>query len=256
VILPCKYSKYCHIRLVLSQRVGLNMISPRDALLEAITACFSETAFTDLVVKSGGMSWKVHRVIVCSQSPVLKAACSGSFQEAFTGVINLEDDDPATVFLMLCFLYTADYEVDPEHEPSATLSIHAQMFTLADKYDLPALMSLAKQKYESLQAKISLHDCLPSISEVYTLPSSGNSLRNSAVCYAREQLKQGLGEEKVRAAIWQVVNEAPDYGFDLLESFVNIPLKGNCRDCGPNQGAIALQARCTSCNRGCIYDLH
>lgn len=179
-----------------------------------------------------------------------------AYQEAVTGVINLEDDDLAIVFLMLYFLYTADYEVDPEHEPSATLSIHAQMFTLADKYDVPALMSLAKQKYESLQAKIPFHDCLPSISRVYILPSSGNSFRNSAVHYAREHLKRGLREENVRAAIWQVVNEVPEYGFDLLEAFVNIPLKGNCRDCGPDQGAIALQARCTRCKRGCIYDLY
>jgi hypothetical protein len=177
-------------------------------------------------------------------------------QEAVTGVINLEDDDPATVYLMLQFFYTADYEVDPECEPSAALSIHAQMFTLADKYDVPALMSLAKQKYESLQAKIPLYDCLPSISKVYALPLSGNSLRKYAVQHARVHIKRGLKEEIVRAAIWQVVNEVPEYGFDLLESFVNIPLKGRCRDCGPNQGATALQARCTSCKPGCIYDLY
>ena len=157
---------------------------------------------------------------------------------------------------MLHFLYTADYEIDPEHEPSTALSMHAHVFTLADKYDLPALMSSAKQKYESLQAKISLQECLPSISEVYSLPRSENSLRDTAVRFARERLKRGLRKEKVRAAIWQVVNEVPEYGFDLLESFVNIPLKGRCRDCGPNQGAIALQARCKSCSRGCIYDLH
>ena len=104
------------------------------------------------------------------------------------------------------------------------------MFTLANKYDVPALVSLAKQKYESLPAKISIHDCLSFISEVYTLTSSENGLQSSAVRYAKKQLKLGLREENIRAAIWPVVNKVLEYSFDLLEMFVNIPLKD---DCGP-----------------------
>ena len=104
-----------------------------------------------------------------------------------------------------------------------------QMFTPANKYDVPTLMSLAKQKYESLPAKISIHDCLPFISEVYTLPSSENGLQSSAVRYAKKQLKLGLREKNIIAAKWPVVNKVLEYGFDLLETFVNIPLKDDCR---------------------------
>lgn len=77
-----------------------------------------------------------------------------------------------------------------------------------------------------------------SISEIYLLPA-GKGLRKSALDLARAQLKSELGKEGVKTALWNVINK-PEYGFDLLEEFINAPLRGNCRECGPNQSAIAL----------------
>ena len=89
---------------------------------------------------------------------------------------------------MLAFLYTADYEIDPEYPPAAKLNIHPQIYTLADKYDVPALMRSWEKE-------------MPSTSEVYILPSSGNRLRKSAILFARERLKTDFQEEDVRTAL-------------------------------------------------------
>lgn len=46
------------------------------------------------------------------------------------------------------------------------------------------------------------------------------------------------------------LRDVPEFTFDVLEVFVNAPLRGHCCSCGPNQGAEALQARCTKCGKG------
>ena len=43
----------------------------------------SDPMFSDLTLVCESERFKVHRNIVCSQSPVLKAACTGQFQVRF-----------------------------------------------------------------------------------------------------------------------------------------------------------------------------
>ena len=45
--------------------------------------------YSDLVIKCQDEEFKVHKAIVCSQSPVLAAACDGEFKvrEGMTGVL-------------------------------------------------------------------------------------------------------------------------------------------------------------------------
>ncbi|KAI9701780.1 MAG: hypothetical protein M1836_001124 [Candelina mexicana] len=67
--------------------------------------------YADLVLRCHEVDLKVHRAIVCSQSPVLAAAVDGPFQEAQSSVIELHDDDLNTVRLALSFLYSRKYNV-------------------------------------------------------------------------------------------------------------------------------------------------
>ncbi|PVH71125.1 hypothetical protein DL98DRAFT_471994 [Cadophora sp. DSE1049] len=80
-----------------------------QSLVESITRCFDDDTYSDLTIVCGDRSWKVHRVVVCSQSRVLHAACMTGFKEAQTGVVDLDDDDPAPVETMLKFFYTGNY---------------------------------------------------------------------------------------------------------------------------------------------------
>jgi len=42
---------------------------------------FLETGkFSDFIIECQGVEFKVHRIVVSTQSPVLEAACSGSFE--------------------------------------------------------------------------------------------------------------------------------------------------------------------------------
>ena len=78
--------------------------------------------YTDLVLLCDGESFKVHRMIVCERSPVIKAQCKSAFLEALTGKIEVQAPTAsvATVQRMLDFLYYGEYW-DPRYESSAAI---------------------------------------------------------------------------------------------------------------------------------------
>ncbi|MCJ1389092.1 hypothetical protein MMC18_001946 [Xylographa bjoerkii] len=66
--------------------------------------------FSDLTIKCNGTERRVHRVVICVQSPVFTVMCTGAFKEATSGVIDLSDHDIRALDLLLDYLYTGDYD--------------------------------------------------------------------------------------------------------------------------------------------------
>ncbi|TEY28519.1 hypothetical protein BOTCAL_1019g00010 [Botryotinia calthae] len=221
-------------------------------VIDTITRCFDNGIYSDLIIKCRNRSWNVHRLIVCSQSKVLHAACMTGFKEADTGVIELNDDDPVSVEIMLKYFYTGTYKEQIVEGKKLCLNLKVQVLTynLADKYDVPNLMGLLKRKFEStLDAGPALEEFLSVVSDVYVIPTSTNILRPIIVEYARRKFRsmiQSDDPEILRATLQDV----PDFAFDLLQLFINDPLRGHCSNCGSNKSAEVLQARCVGCGKG------
>lgn len=70
---------------------------------------YSSGKYSDMIIKCQDRQWNVHRTVVCLQSKPLAAAVDGYFKEATTGEIDLEEDEPEIVGLMLQFLYKGTY---------------------------------------------------------------------------------------------------------------------------------------------------
>ena len=85
--------------------------------------------FSDLTISCQDAEFKVHRVVVCSASSMLNAACNGSFQvtssadcktrdvnqgyqEATSRKVNFPEDDPQIMSRVVLFLYTSDYDAN------------------------------------------------------------------------------------------------------------------------------------------------
>ncbi|MCJ1403497.1 hypothetical protein MMC11_006720 [Xylographa trunciseda] len=66
--------------------------------------------FSDLMIVCNGAERRVHRVVVCIQSPVFTAMCTGAFKESTSGIIDLSDHDIGPLDSLLDFLYTGDYD--------------------------------------------------------------------------------------------------------------------------------------------------
>lgn len=155
---------------------------------------------------------------------------------------------------MLKYFYTGKYNepLDESEELHLKLQVQVLTYNLADKYDVPTLMGLAEKRFKaSLGAGPTTEEYLSVVADVYTIPTPTNALRAIAVEYARKEFRnmmQGPDVELLRATLQDV----PEFAFDLLQLFANAPLTGHCHNCGPNQPAEALQARCIKCGKGGI----
>ena len=100
-----------------------------------------------------------------------------SAQEGKTGIITLSDDDPDTVERMLSYLYCSDYE---SGEDSSSGFNNARVYAIAEKYDIPLLKELAKERFVKWAEDNWSHRDFPAVArEVYeSTLSSDRGLRD------------------------------------------------------------------------------
>jgi speckle-type POZ protein len=214
--------------------------------------------FTDFEFTCKGHIILVHRVIICSHSPVFHAACTGKLKEASTQSYSLDSHSLPMVRRMVEFFYTSDYTEESEEEDTGTdtipvLSIHAAMFTLADKYDIEELKVLSANKYsEYLTKNSNVTNFLLSISEVYnSTPPSERGLRDRALAFAREKLPRFLSLSDAKDEFDEVAADAPEFIKELLYYFIDDRLLGRCDNCVSKWVPVfPLDCRCRRCSKG------
>ncbi|RCI09648.1 hypothetical protein L249_3985 [Ophiocordyceps polyrhachis-furcata BCC 54312] len=145
-----------------------------NSALLALAELMKSGENSDLTFKCNGHDFKVHKLVVCGQSPVIKAALSPCFEEGRTNTINMNAFDHQTVGRLVRYLYTGDYDdsdgdsmkVDEEGDDSAvansnstpryrepnveSLTIHIKVNSIGDYYGISKLMSLANVKLQNV----------------------------------------------------------------------------------------------------------
>jgi hypothetical protein len=122
----------------------------------------------------------------------LSSSKSHSLQETHTGIIDLDDDDPVPVEVMLKYFYTGKYNepINESEELRLQLQVQVLTYNLADKYDIPTLMGLAGKRFKTtLGGGATTKEYLSVVADVYTIPTSTNALRAIAVDYARKEFR-------------------------------------------------------------------
>ncbi|KAK4958234.1 hypothetical protein LTR10_004660 [Elasticomyces elasticus] len=130
----------------------------RDRCSHQLTFCssFGQSKYSDLTIQCGERLWRVHKIIVCSQSPFFTKACDGSFTEAQQGTITLGENDPLVIAAMISYMYTCDYsdEVKADGmEDMMQILFNVHVHVLADKYDMPDLAEMAAKKFKEWAEK-------------------------------------------------------------------------------------------------------
>ncbi|TVY20479.1 hypothetical protein LARI1_G001841 [Lachnellula arida] len=228
---------------------------------------YSSGKHSDMTIICQGKTFKVHQCIVCLQSKPLAAAMNGKFKEGISKEINLEDDQPEIVEKMLSYMYTSDYSdgrnsttstkatstttpsrpVSSKHSTAASTSkaassnaplTNAQVFVIADKYDIQGLKALAKKKYEEVIAES--WNCASFIASLKLLYEetleSGRALRDVAAKVAGQHAKE-LADRGEFAALCQ---EHGSISFDILKSSLTMtgPQCISCKRFGPIRQSI------------------
>ena len=146
---------------------------------------------------------------------------------------------------------------------SRHLSLHVDMYILADKYDIASLGELAKKKFEEVakqcspfSSKCPILDTIPRIYAVTGEHTRG--LRDVVVEYARLQRtkidNRNIFTDKIDTSpftdqIESLFESVPEFAVDVARSWLNMPYLGYCEveDCG--QIIREQKTGCRSCGQ-------
>jgi hypothetical protein len=154
---------------------------------------------------------------------------------------------------MIDFLYSTDYDEDSlEVANTSVLQLHAQIFLLAGRYNIPGLLSIAVKKFRARCVDFwDALELLQSMRDVYKLtPPSMIRLRETACVVIQGHLPEMLDDAVTAECFEKTVLEVPDFAKDLLSGYINRPLMGYCDTCRSNQSMECLQTRCQNGNKG------
>ncbi|KAK4245719.1 hypothetical protein C7999DRAFT_33934 [Corynascus novoguineensis] len=180
---------------------------------------YSSGEYSDLVISCRREEYHVHRAIVCTQSEFFAAACRTSFKEAQEGKVDLPDDDPRLVHIMIHYLYHFDYDLDlqpKQTSPSAAemdgpLYTHASIYALGEKYLIRGLKTVALRKFrDAATAVVDVDDFVKATLEVYTSTVEDDRGLRDAVVKTLYENSDWLEKENVQDALKNVVPLAYD----------------------------------------------
>ena len=157
---------------------------------------------------------------------------------------------------MLQFMYTFDYEaIGAENSPSPMV-FNVKVYSIADKYDIPALKVQAEQKFRTAAETCWDMDDFPhAVAQVYSSTSSTDQgLRRISTEIACKHIKQLLEKQGFRNILDETVGFASDVAQFLAKSQTQTRSQARyeCPNCDQIFEAVIPQGR--SCH--CIYCGH
>ncbi|KAH0541720.1 hypothetical protein FGG08_003812 [Glutinoglossum americanum] len=174
---------------------------------------FNSSKYSDLKIRCEGQEFNAHKIVLCGQSKYFSAMCDGDWKEGVDGVIELKEDDASVVKAMLHFLYRFDYDGSGNDQGRVSpMFFNSRVYSIADKYDVPALRLLAKEKFEEAVGTCwNMDDFVHVIPEVYdSTPPTDRGLRDIVVKVTHEHIKTLLEKKEFQYAIEETVGFAAD----------------------------------------------
>ena len=144
------------------------------------------------------------------------------------------------------------------------LSLHVDMYILADKYDIASLGALALKKYKESVGQASREPETDSLSQskqailgniprIYALTSDHNSdLRDLVVEYARLQRSRD-STPAFTNELKKLFETVPEFAIDVLLAWLDTPFLAHCRDFDCERVLRKQELGCGSC---CCEDQH
>ncbi|KAL9076074.1 MAG: hypothetical protein Q9161_001121 [Pseudevernia consocians] len=115
----------------------------------------------DLTITCGSLDVKAHSHVFCQDSYYFKVVCKGGFLEEHTQELKLPAEEEFLIRRLLRYRYTTGYSDEPYDDEKDRpphiqappyvnrLHLNAQMYSTADKYDIPSLKEKAAEKFDA-----------------------------------------------------------------------------------------------------------
>ena len=120
------------------QSVIHSSVIPEHGFSEKINRMFQDGLFTDLTIVVGEKTFKVHKVVLGSQSDVFKRMLESDMKEKNEAVVEIADIAPAVMEDFLAYLYTGS--------PPNIKNFAKELLLVADKYDIMRLRLLCENE--------------------------------------------------------------------------------------------------------------
>ncbi|KAL4969780.1 BTB/POZ domain-containing protein [Aspergillus stella-maris] len=137
--------------------------------------------FTDVTIITPEKEFRVHKLVICSQSGYFARMFSGNWliSETHKNTVKLEGDDSRFVQTMIDFMYGFAYDTT-KYGNMSPMMFHVAAYPIADKYDVTKMEEHIKEKFERLVGIYwDMDDLSFAIEEVYhVLPSCERGLRD------------------------------------------------------------------------------
>jgi DNA-directed RNA polymerase subunit RPC12/RpoP len=186
--------------------------TPVESLHTSLKEYFNVETFSDATVTCKGRAFKVHRLILSAQSDFFAKVFTGDWKSV-SRQIELEEVEVAAVEAMLRFMYHLDYNTI---HGASTMIFNTQVYGLADKYIIPALKSLALEKFRmDISSGWAMDDFPLTVSEAYnSTPETDRALRDLVVEISTANINKLLENELFRG----VLRETPGFAVDMVNS--------------------------------------
>ncbi|RYN15717.1 hypothetical protein AA0119_g13004 [Alternaria tenuissima] len=194
----------------------MQMSEPFEPLLHNLSEFYNSSRLSDGTITCDGKGFRIHKIVLCAQSKFFLNAFDGKWKESAEGVIPLNDDDVSAVEAMLQFLYSFDYDASGSATGIASpMVFNVKVYSIADNYEIPALKTIASQKFkESVKTCWNMDDFPPAIAEVYgSTPPNDQGLRSVIVDVACEHITELLQKQ----GFCDILEETAGFALDLVQ---------------------------------------
>ncbi|KAF4122719.1 BTB protein, partial [Geosmithia morbida] len=180
-----------------------------EKFVSSLKDYYNTDTLTDFVVVCGDQEFKVHGVILSGHSKYFATLFNGNWKESADKRITISDFEPCIVEAMLQFMYSFDYDTD-----STGLVHDAEVYQIADKYDVPGLKAHAQKKFSaSLSGRWNVFGFFVAIPVVYeSTPPTDRGLRDLVI----EAAQRHMGEVIKEDGFDDLIRTAPDFAAELI----------------------------------------
>ena len=171
----------------------------------------------------------MHNLSQTSHHNIMNTRKLIALQEASINTIDLTKDTLNLVARLIDCLYLSTYDdfnaTDDAQYWKSAHQLHADMFSLGDKYDCAVLKESALVKFQEHTVKNDVQNLLgfiASIPIVYSsTPDSERALRDVVVDKVKAAPNRYLADD-VKGPFQKVVSEVPEFSWDLYQIFLTL----------------------------------